>query len=160
MYNVADQSIARGGAEDEKMTIQEVLDRCLDEIHSGRATVEDCLAEYPQYARELAPLLRTAARLEATAGVRPTRAFKSRLRKQLPGQSTKPRAGLDSLGAFILWSLIVIILVAFAVWMGIEFEVSGHPNPPLPINFWHTPSQILYGVDPPPFQGNRVSCIG
>ncbi len=148
MYRLTSRGIELGWAEVKKMTIQEALDRSLEELHSGGATVEECLAEYPQYARELAPLLRTASRLEATDGVRPTRAFKSRLRKQLAGKPEKSRHGLVSLPALVFWILIILIVAGFAVWMGITFEVAGHPGPrPAPVNYWSPSSQIERMVD-------------
>ncbi len=44
------------------MTLDAVLDECLQAIRSG-ASVEACLARYPDYAEELEPLLHLAARL-------------------------------------------------------------------------------------------------
>lgn len=37
-----------------------VLDRCISDVAAGRATVEQCLAAWPQYRARLAPLLETA----------------------------------------------------------------------------------------------------
>ncbi len=140
------------------MTIQEALDLCLEDIHSGGATVEECLAAYPQYARELAPLLRTATRLESADGVRPTRAFKSRLRKQLAGESASSRHGFLSLRALVFWTLIVLIVAGFAVWMGITFEVAGHGSPPLsPVNYWPPSSQLKHVLVNP--VANRTDAV-
>ncbi len=147
MYKLASRRVALERTEGVKMTIQEALDRCLEEIHSGGATVEECLLEYPQYARELAPLLKTASRLESTDGVRPTRAFKSRLRKNLTGKPEKPRHGLFSSRALMFWILIVLLVAGFAIWMGITFEVAGHSNPPvLPVNYRPPSSQVEHMV--------------
>ncbi len=143
MYELTSRRVELERIEDEKMTIHEALDRCLEEIHSGGATVEECLAEYPQYARELAPLLRTASRLESTDGVRPTRAFKSRLRKQLTGDVAKPGRGFFSLHSLVFWTLIILLVAGFAVWMSIKFEVAGHASPPVaPVNYWPPSSQM------------------
>ena len=43
------------------LPLDEILDRCIDEIRRNRATVEECLLRYPEHRRELEPLLRTAA---------------------------------------------------------------------------------------------------
>ncbi|MSQ29420.1 MAG: hypothetical protein EXR68_02900 [Dehalococcoidia bacterium] len=43
------------------LPLDEVFDRCIDEIRRNRATVEECLLRYPEHRRELEPLLRTAA---------------------------------------------------------------------------------------------------
>jgi hypothetical protein len=117
------------------MTIQEVLDRCLEDIHSGSASAEECLARYPQYAAELRPLLRTAARLENVNEIRPNRAFKSRLRKQLTGEDKKPRRRFFTLHTFVVWAVIVLLVTIFAVWMSISFEVAGHATTPMPTYF-------------------------
>lgn len=39
-------------------TLAEVLDACVEDILAGRATVDDCLAQYPDLRSELEPLLR------------------------------------------------------------------------------------------------------
>ncbi len=117
------------------MTIQEALDRCLEDISVGNLSVDECLARYPQYASQLRPLLRTAARLEAANEVRPSRAFKSNLRKQLTSDSDKPRRRFFSLRAFFVWTVILLLIVSFAVWMGINFEVAGRSSTPIPINY-------------------------
>ncbi len=45
----------------------QILDICLDRLQTG-ATVADCLANYPQHAAQLAPLLQVASLLEAPPG--------------------------------------------------------------------------------------------
>ncbi len=75
--------------------IEEILDLCLNEIRAKRATVADCLKKYPQYAKELEPLLETAFALEAVPDVKPSLAFKLRTRAQLanlPSPALLPRA--------------------------------------------------------------------
>lgn len=42
-----------------------VFDRCLDDLAAGRATLEQCLAAWPQYAERLRPLLETATVVRA-----------------------------------------------------------------------------------------------
>ncbi len=40
------------------------LEACLTDLQAGRATLDECLAKYPNHAAELEPLLRVAARLQ------------------------------------------------------------------------------------------------
>ncbi|MSQ42525.1 MAG: hypothetical protein EXR65_05780, partial [Dehalococcoidia bacterium] len=43
-----------------------IVDRCLDDLATGRATVADCLARYPQHRAALEPLLTAAAAVRRT----------------------------------------------------------------------------------------------
>lgn len=47
------------------LPIEEIVDRCIEEIRRGRATVEECLLRYPEHRRGLEPLLRAAAAMSA-----------------------------------------------------------------------------------------------
>lgn len=119
------------------MTIVEVLDRCLDEIGSGRASVDDCLRRYPEFADDLRPLLRTANRLETAGEVRAPRAFKSNLRKQLTGE--EPRAYRFSWRLLFLWLFLSAIAVGALIWLGITFQAAGGSFTPLPPMTWLIP---------------------
>ncbi len=45
------------------LSIDEILDRCIDDIRGGHATVDECLTRYSEHRAELEPLLRTVASL-------------------------------------------------------------------------------------------------
>lgn len=60
-----------------------VLDDCLQRIADGQVTIEECLAQYGQYAGELKPLLHTAARLSEARKLRPSASYKVRGRARL-----------------------------------------------------------------------------
>ncbi len=60
-----------------------ILDQCLEKIRAGHATVAECLARYPDCARELAPLLDMALAIEGLADVKPTPNFKQTMRSYL-----------------------------------------------------------------------------
>ncbi len=62
---------------------EKILDECVDQITSGTAGLEDCLAKYPQFAAELKPLLKAAMRLENVSAVQPSLEFKRRSRIKL-----------------------------------------------------------------------------
>jgi len=51
----------------DSLDFDRILDLCLDRLQTG-ATVADCLANYPQHAAQLAPLLQVAGLLETPAG--------------------------------------------------------------------------------------------
>ncbi len=63
--------------------LDQVLAECLERLTSGQATLEECLARYPEHAAELRRLLTTAGKLESARTVRPAPAFKMRARAQL-----------------------------------------------------------------------------
>jgi hypothetical protein len=117
------------------MTIQEALDSCLEDISLGNASIDECLARYPQYASELRPLLKTAKRLGSMNEVRPSRAFKSRLRGQLTGDVDKPRNRLRSLRGLLAWLLIILLIVIAAAWAGISLQIAGSSSGPHPLNY-------------------------
>ena len=47
------------------LPIDQIVDRCVEEIRGGRATAEECLLRYPEHRRELEALLRAAAVMSA-----------------------------------------------------------------------------------------------
>jgi hypothetical protein len=63
--------------------IEDVLQLCLQDIESGRATIEDCLKAYPTHAAELAPLLKMAQALPRIPWSEPSPEFRLRSRQWL-----------------------------------------------------------------------------
>ncbi len=63
--------------------INVILDKCLEKIRAGRATVAECLARYPDCALELAPLLDMALAIESIPDVKPSSNFKQTMRAYL-----------------------------------------------------------------------------
>lgn len=59
------------------------LEDCLNRLAHGEATLEECLARYPQHAPQLRRLLTTASRLEAGRVIQPASAYRTRTRAQL-----------------------------------------------------------------------------
>jgi len=78
--------------------LDEILAQCLDEIRSGRSTVEACLARYPAQRAELEPLLRTALWVAQAEAVRPDPAFraaaKTRLLNRIRAEEESRRAAV------------------------------------------------------------------
>ncbi len=132
--------------------IEEILDLCLKEIRAKRATVADCLKQYPQYANELKPLLETALYLESTPDVKPARAFKLRTRAQL-AQLSPPaptRRSLFFLSRMTIATAAGIILAVLGLTGGLVYAASDTlPNSPLyPIKRGTEGIQILFATDP------------
>ncbi len=63
--------------------IEAILDECLQDICLNHASLESCLARYPEYAAELKPLLEAALALMQAAEVRPNQTFKDKLRARI-----------------------------------------------------------------------------
>jgi hypothetical protein len=61
---------------------ENILDECLERVLHKGATVEQCLAGYPEYAADLEPLLRTALAASDAAAVKPRPEFRERARYQ------------------------------------------------------------------------------
>ncbi len=77
--------------------IEDILDECLKEIQARRATVDDCLRKYPEYAEELRPLLEIALAVQDVPEIKPSEAFKRATRARLfdTPKDRKPKTSLD-----------------------------------------------------------------
>ncbi len=73
--------------------LPQLLDRCLDEVRSGRATPEQCLAAHPEHAHEIEPLLRLALMLRPAAVPEPDAGARRRIgaRVQAAMAPARPR---------------------------------------------------------------------
>ena len=80
--------------------IESILDKCLEDIRLRRATIHQCLAKYPDFAEELAPLLRLALAVEGLGGIKASEDFKHGTRVRLLGQPP-PRRSSKRLFGFL-----------------------------------------------------------
>ena len=62
---------------------EDILAQCIEDVKSGRSSVEDCLRRYPRLRDELEPLLRIAVTIKPPPEVGPSAAFKSKARARL-----------------------------------------------------------------------------
>jgi hypothetical protein len=60
---------------------ENILDECLENMLRGK-TIEQCLADYPDHAAALEPMLRTAYRARMATNIQPRPEFKDRARHQ------------------------------------------------------------------------------
>lgn len=63
--------------------LETILDTCLNQIEEGGASVDECLARYPEHAAQLQPLLRAATKLALAREVMPDPSYRMRARSQL-----------------------------------------------------------------------------
>ena len=63
--------------------LETILDTCLYQIEEGEASLEECLARYPEHAIQLRPLLMAAATLSRARAVVPNPSYRMRARSQL-----------------------------------------------------------------------------
>ncbi|MFC2044803.1 DUF5667 domain-containing protein [Chloroflexota bacterium] len=77
--------------------VEEILIQCIDDIKSGKASLQDCLDRHSDMRRELKPLLRVALSIEEPVDTRPSDPFKVRARvnlmEQIYASQTRKRAG-------------------------------------------------------------------
>ena len=63
--------------------LETILDTCLYQIEEGEASIEECLARYPEHAAQLQPLLKAATKLSRARNVVPDPSYRMRARSQL-----------------------------------------------------------------------------
>jgi hypothetical protein len=63
--------------------LEKVLDDCLTRLMNGEATLEDCLAKYPEHAAELSRLIMAAGKLGPGRDIRTSPQFRNQARAQL-----------------------------------------------------------------------------
>jgi len=102
-----------------------VLTKCLEEIRSGKATLEECLEQYPHLREELEPLLQVALHIRQPAEIEPDPEFKARARARLMNRivaSSAPKSGIRVPGFHFagllrpvtaVVSIVLILLIAF-----------------------------------------------
>ncbi|MFW6117863.1 MAG: DUF5667 domain-containing protein [Chloroflexota bacterium] len=65
---------------------EDILVQCVEDIKTGRSSIEDCLERYPAAREQLEPLLRIALAIQEPPDVNPSPGFKVRSRHQLMEQ--------------------------------------------------------------------------
>ena len=93
---------------------EDILSECIDRVLQGE-TVEQCLAGYPEQARELEPLLRTAVAAREASAVESRPEFKAQVRYQIhsrlsAGGRKTAQKGMPVLGWVPRWAVVVAVM--------------------------------------------------
>jgi len=125
------------------MKKEEILAICIDEIQSGRSTIEDCIRRYPAVGKELRSLLEIALCLKPDDTV-PSAEFKERAKQHLfDGEKQFSPAKVPS--RIRNWFTLTPVKVTASVLLGVLiFAVAGGGTVYAAQS--STPGQILYPV--------------
>lgn len=102
---------------------EDMLNECLERMRQGES-VEQCLADYPEQAAELAPLLRVAMATQRTSSaMQPRPEFKARTRHQMQSQlrsreRSTERKKAGTVGWIPRWAAVVASVVLIFLVMG------------------------------------------
>lgn len=110
-----------------------VLNECLENIFTGKETVEECLQRFPAHRAELEPLLRTALIVNKAIDVKPSTDFRARARYQLQNMMTKSRLPKRAPVFVPRWAIAVCsLLLVFVLGGGTVLAAdSATPESPL-----------------------------
>jgi hypothetical protein len=89
-----------------------ILETCVDEIAEGEASLEECLARYPQYANELEPVLYTATRLKSGRAIKPSPFLRGSIRAEL-NLAMKSSPSLKRGVPLFFWRMALNVAVLF-----------------------------------------------
>ena len=100
----------------------DILDECLDRLMFKGDTMELCLADYPQYADELKPLLEASLITSQISSLEPDQEFKTKARNELftvlrEAEEKRSRSRF-SFGRQPRWASIVAIIVTLLIATG------------------------------------------
>jgi hypothetical protein len=112
-----------------------ILDECLEQVLVEGKTIEQCLAEYPECAVELEPLLRTALDAKGAMAVKPRPEFRERASYQfqaaLREMESKGRPDFFSVLKPSLATIITVVVVLLAGGSTVAVASNSLPGEPL-----------------------------
>ena len=138
---------------------EEILARCIDEVRSGRCTVEECLGRYPELRNELRPLLEVALSIQPPQAT-PSEEFRRRARNRLlaemqpstataTGKPVFPRRFVFALSVRAVATLALAFIVLMAVSSGVYAAQSSLPGDVLyPVKIGTEKLQVAVSVNP------------
>jgi hypothetical protein len=123
--------------------IEDILAVCVEDVKSGRATLEECLTRYPSIRDELEPLLKLALSIKEPPPLRPSADFKIRAKVSLMEHihSSRKKSWLPvTLGLTKGWLktaaiVLVVVLVVSALGTGTAYASQSS-----------LPGEVLYPV--------------
>ncbi|MDD5081833.1 MAG: DUF4382 domain-containing protein [Dehalococcoidales bacterium] len=124
-----------------KDNFDRILDECIDRISRGES-IDACLADYPDYARQLEPLLQTMTQTQKAYAFKPTASAKQTARQRFDiarEKSEMPAERRSPFWRMMTWSRVlatatIILLVVVAGYFGFrQFAPSVGPTGPGPV---------------------------
>ena len=103
-----------------KKEFDNILEACLERMLTRGETVEQCLADYPEQAVELEPLLRTALFTRRALSIKPRPEFRERARYQLRTALQEMEEKRQRRFAFFSWqpqwvtALVAVLVILLA----------------------------------------------
>ena len=133
--------------------LETILDTCVNQIEDGAASIEECLARYPEHAAELKPLLSAATKLARAREIVPDPAYKARARMQLTihMQQHPQRRRVSPIFWRATIGFVTVLLLFLA--SGTAFAQGAHPGDALynwkltSEHVWRLASRDQLGVD-------------
>ncbi|HSL46185.1 MAG TPA: hypothetical protein VK897_22310 [Anaerolineales bacterium] len=133
--------------------LETILDTCVNQIEDGRASIDDCLARYPEHAAQLKPLLSAATKLARVREIVPDPAYKARARMQLTihMQQHPQRKRVSPIFWRVTIGFVTVMLLFLA--SGTAFAQGAHPGDALynwkltSEHVWRLASRDQLGVD-------------
>ena len=120
-----------------KREFDNILDGCLERILTRGETIEQCLANYPEQATELKPLLQTVLSTRETLAIRPRPEFRDRARYQLRVALREKPEKPERRSAFFnwqpRWATAVIAVLIFVLVSGSTVAAAGGSMPDGPL---------------------------
>jgi hypothetical protein len=114
--------------------LDNILEDCLERVLKGE-TIEQCLADYPEHAVELEPLLRTALDTREAAAIKPRPEFRDRARYQFQAalRETEPEKDRGFFGWQRRWVTVVVSVFALLVVVSGTVVAAGDSLPDSPL---------------------------
>lgn len=128
---------------------EDILDECLSRVLAGER-IEQCLADHPELADRLEPLLRAASSTAARFRVQPRPEFKAELRQQLLSKipAPKPRRGWLPLPRWAL-ALSFLLVLLLAGGSTVAASAGSLPDQPLyPVKLATERVQLAFAFSP------------
>jgi hypothetical protein len=107
---------------------EQILDRCIDRINLGER-LEDCLVDYPQYASQLEPLLRTMSRTQQAFAFSPSPVAKREARQAFLAamdRQRQPSFWQKFFGNRLVWAAAAtaVLVLFFVGYIGFRTTIS------------------------------------
>lgn len=112
-----------------------ILDECLERVLVKGETIDQCLAEYPEYAAELEPLLQTALVSKEALAIKPRPEFRERAGYQFQAalREMESRKSRGFFGWQPRWATAVVVVIALLLAGSGTVAAAGNSQPDEPL---------------------------